>query len=76
MVLILNLVLRFHPQKDQVELKKKILDINNNIEFLKRNLEEAKKTYNKNADLKRLPSPNFEVGKKVWLLKRSTYKKC
>jgi len=54
--------------------EKRILNINKNIEFLKRNLEEAKKTYKKYADLKRLPSPNFEVGKKVCLLKGSTIK--
>ena len=54
--------------------EKRILYINKNIEFLKRNLEEAKKTYKKYAGLKRLPSPNFEVGKKVWLLKGSTTK--
>jgi len=54
--------------------EKRILDINNNFEFLKRSLEEAKKTYKKYADLKRFPSPNFEVGKKVWLLKESTTK--
>ena len=54
--------------------EKRILDINHNITFLKKNLEEAKKTYKKYADMKRLPSPDFEVGKKVWLLKGSTIK--
>ncbi|MBE6133033.1 MAG: hypothetical protein E7180_06615 [Erysipelotrichaceae bacterium] len=54
--------------------EKRIMDINHNIIFLKKNLEEAKKTYKKYADMKRLPSPDFDVGKKVWLLKGSTTK--
>ena len=52
--------------------EKRIIDISKNIEFLKQNLENAKETYKKYADQKRLPSPNFEVGKKVWLLKVNT----
>jgi len=70
---------KFSPETPSSErpsrAEKRILDINKNIEFLKRNLEEAKKTYKKYADLKRLPSPNFEVSKKVWLLRGSTTKK-
>ena len=64
---------KFNPEIPSTErpsrAEKRILDINENITFLKKNLENAKKTYKKYADMKRLPSPNFEVGKKVWLLK-------
>jgi len=47
----------------------RVKDINENIKFLKENLESAKETYKKYADFKRLPTPDFGVGKKVWLLK-------
>ena len=52
----------------------RVKDINENIKFLKENLNQAKETYKKYADMKRLPSPEFQVGKKVWLLKGSTTK--
>jgi len=58
------------PHRADVRVK----DINENIKFLKENLKSAKETYKKYADLKRLPTPDFEVGKKVWLLKGSTTK--
>jgi len=58
------------PHRADVRVK----DINENIKFLKENLKSAKETYKKYADLKRLPTLDFEVGKKVWLLKGSTTK--
>jgi len=58
------------PHRADIRVK----DINENIQFLKENLDAAKETYKKYADLKRLPTPDFEVGKKVWLLKGSTTK--
>jgi len=58
------------PHRADIRVK----DINENIKFLKENLDEAKETYKKYADFKRLPPPGFEVGKKVWLLKGSTTK--
>jgi len=58
------------PHRDDIRVN----DINENIKVLKENLNKAKETYKKYADLKRLPSPDFEVGKKVWLLKGSTIK--
>jgi len=48
------------------------------FKFLKENLVEAKenlqKKKKKNANQRRLPSPDFQVGNKVWLLKGSTIK--
>ena len=52
----------------------RVKDINENIKFLKENLDKAKETYKKYADQRRLPSPDFQVGNKVWLLKGSTTK--
>ena len=52
--------------------ERRILDINQNIKFLKENLEHAKKTYKKYADLKRMEPPDFKVGNKVYLLKGNT----
>jgi len=52
----------------------RVKDINENIKFLKENLDKAKETYKKYADQKRLPSPDFQVGNKIWLLKGSTTK--
>ena len=54
--------------------EKRIVDIGKNIKFLKENLELAKRTYKKYADLKRMEAPEFEVGKKVWLLKGTSTK--
>jgi len=50
------------------------MDINENIKFLKENLDKAKETYKKYADQKRMEPPNFEVGDKVWLIKRTNEK--
>ena len=58
------------PHRADVRVK----DINENIKFLKENLESSKETYKKYVDLKRLSTSDFEVGKKVWLLKRSITK--
>ena len=58
------------PHRADISVK----NINENINFLKENLDAAKETYKKYADFKRLPTPDFEVGKKVWLLKGSTTK--
>jgi len=52
--------------------EKRVIDMNENFKFLKENLERAKETYKKYADLKRMNPPEFEVGKKVWLLKETT----
>ena len=48
---------------------RKILDISRNIKFLKENLNKAKATYKKYADMKRIEHPEFKIGNKVWLLK-------
>ena len=55
-------------------VEKRVIDINENIKFLKKNLEIAKSTYKKYADMQRKAAPEFDVGKKVWLLKGSTSK--
>ncbi len=49
--------------------EKRVIDIENNIKLLKENLNNAKKTYKKYADKRRLNAPNFEVGQQVWLYK-------
>ena len=70
---------KFNPEIPSNEnphrAEKRILNINENIKFLKENLEQAKKTYKKYADLKRMDSPDFKVGNKVYLLKGNTTKK-
>ena len=48
---------------------RRILDISRNIKFLKENLNKAKATYKKYADMKRIEHPEFKIGNKVWLLK-------
>jgi len=52
--------------------EQRVIDMNENFELLKENLEKAKETYKKYADLRRMNPPEFEIGKKVWLLKDST----
>ncbi len=49
--------------------EKRAIDINENIRFLKENLDKAKETYKKYADQRRMEPPRFETGDKVWLLK-------
>jgi len=62
------------PSSDRPRADIRVKDINENIKFLKENLDPAKETYKKYADFKRLPSPDFKVGKKVWLLIGNTTK--
>ncbi len=62
-----------HPEipsnKRPSRAEKRVIDINENIKLLKENLNKAKETYKKYADQRRMNSPNFKVGDKVWLLK-------
>ena len=62
-----------HPEipsnKRPSRAEKRVIEINENINFLKENLHRAKETYKKYADQKRMDPPKFEVGDKVWLLK-------
>ena len=63
------------PSRDQLNsAEKRVIDIENNIKLLKENLDNAKRTYKKYADKRRLNAPSFEVGQKVWLYKGSYVK--
>ena len=62
-----------HPEipsnKRPNRAEKRVTEINENINLLKKNLNKAKETYKKYADQKRMNPPSFNVGDKVWLLK-------
>ena len=70
----------FHPKFNPIipsvdkptTVDQRIIEINENMNLLKENLNKAKETYKYYADKRRLEAPSFEIGKKVWLLKEST----